>query len=192
MTDVKVISVNPGRKTLGALNSDIIERMARSCNPTNYSVSTPRLKSVCNFVFGIDKNVSGSWSSKLFFARLIVSAFLLSIAIPQLLTPMFGYDLILPVATVAVAGMILLGFFARMASFAGFVYAAYMSYLTGFDAVYTLQTILFIFMAMTGPGRYSIDQLLRRAIFKSSKRRRARRLRRAAEDRLSYKALRNA
>ena len=55
-----------------------------------------------------------------------------------------------------------------------------------------MQAIMYLLISVTGPGRYSIDQLLRRYIFRKAKRRAILRARHAAENRMSYKAWREA
>ena len=81
--------------------------------------------------------------------------------------------------------MIFLGFFARIASIAGILIYTYasVSHVAGLSPIspspggYGLdffavsQALLFLFLAITGPGRYCIDQIIRRYILLIARRR---------------------
>ena len=206
MADVNVISVNPGKKTLGALNIDLISKVARSCRPVSRAIRTPRFKTVCNVVFGINKSVTPSWSSKLWLSRSVVSAYFLITGIIGISASTGNALHALSIFNIVAACMIFLGFLSRIASASGFMlYAAiavsaafgYSWHLSSattpvFESMAVMQAIMYLLIAVTGPGRYSIDQLLRRYIFRKAKRRAILRARHAAENRMSYKAWREA
>lgn len=183
MADVNVISVNPSKQTLGALNFEFMHKMARTCRPMAQAIHTPRFKTVCNFIFGINKNVTPAWSAKLFFSRAIISAFFIAIGIIGILSGAEGIRQAVSIFNIVIGGMLFLGFFARIASFAGFLLnasiavSAALGYtwslsaasVATFEMAEVTQALLLLIVAISGPGRYSIDQILRRAIFRKAK-----------------------
>lgn len=206
MADVNVISVNPGKKTLGALNLEFVEKMARTCRPITMGIHSPRTKTICNFIFGINKYVSSSWSSKLWLLRSVIAVYFISVGILAIMSGAEGIHFGISVANIVMGGMIFLGFLARISATAGFLlYASaavtaalgYVWHLSSseipvFETETVMQALLMLVIAVAGPGRYSVDQLLRRFIFRKAKYRALRRSRiRNARDisaRLSYKA----
>lgn len=202
MADVNVISINPGKKTLGALNIDVIEKVARSCRPAGHAIRIPKTKTVCNFIFGINKAVTSAWSSKLWICRSIISALFIAEGIISVMAGVSGTDLHLAIFNIIAGTLIFPGLFTRITAISGFILYLAMGAASipglglsfpvpaheGLDFGALAQSSAFLFLAITGPGRYSIDQLLRRSIFLSAKRRAIKRARNAAARRLSYKA----
>lgn len=210
MADVKVISVNPGRNTIGALNFEFIEKVARTCKPVGKVIHNRRVKSICNSIFGINKFTTNVGSTKLLLIRAIAAAFFMTLGILNLGINSLSDEFNIHLFNIVIGGMILLGFFARIASICGFILFAFMATgpLFGFSASLTSlssdtpditaisQSLIFLFLAITGPGRYCIDQLLRNWIFRIAKRKVAKRAKRKnlreAEVRMSYKAWKEA
>lgn len=212
MADVKVISVNPGKSTTGALNFEFIEKVARTCKPVGKVIHSQRIKAICNSVFGINKSTTNVGSTKLLLIRTITAAFFITLGVLNLdinslsLSAEFNIHLF----NIVIGGMILLGFFARIASICGFILYASLAALPLFgvsssflslssatpDITAISQSLIFLFLAITGPGRYCIDQLLRNWIFRIAKRKAAKRAERKnlreAEVRMSYKAWKEA
>ncbi len=206
MADVKVISVNPGKKTIGALNFEFIEKVARTCRPVGKVIHNQRVKSICNSIFGINRSTTNVGSSKLLLIRIITAAFFLTLGIFNLDVSSLSTEFNIHLFNIVVGGMILLGFFARIASISGFLLYAYIAIapLLAFTPPFAVtsetipdiaaisQSLLFLFLAITGPGRYCIDQLIRNRILRIAKLRSARRAKRKnlreAEVRMSYKA----
>lgn len=206
MADVKVISVNPGKNTIGALNFEFIEKVARTCRPVGKVIHNQRVKSICNSIFGINKSTTNVGSAKLLLIRAIIAAFFMTLGILNLDITFLSAEFNIHLFNIVIGGMILLGFFARIASICGFILYAFMAAgpLLGVSSssislysstpVITAisQSLIFLFLAITGPGRYCIDQLLRNWIFRIAKHKAAKRAKRKnlreAEVRMSYKA----
>lgn len=206
MAVANVISVNPGKKSLGAMNFEFMQKVARTCRPMTQAIHTPRFKTVCNFIFGINKSVTSAWSAKLLLCRSLVAAFFIAYGIFAIVSGASGINHAISIFNIAIGGMILLGLFARIAGFAamllnasiaitaalGYVWHLSASEIPIFEMQATIQALLTGIIAITGPGRYSLDQLLRRAIFRRAKytalRRQRRRARLDSAVRLSYKA----
>lgn len=210
MADVKVISVNPGRNTIGALNFEFIEKVARTCKPVGKVIYNQRVKSICNSIFGINKSTTNVGSAKLLLIRAMIAAFFISLGIFNLNISSLSAEFNIHLFDIVIGGMILLGFFARIASICGFILYASMAALPLFgvspsflslssatpDITAISQSLIFLFLAITGPGRYCIDQLLRNWILRIAKRKAAKRAKRKnlreAEVRMSYKAWKEA
>ncbi len=210
MADVKVISVNPGKNTIGALNFEFIEKVARTCRPVGKVIYNQRVKSICNSIFGINKSTTNVGSAKLLLIRAMIAAFFISLGIFNLNINFLSAEFNIHLFDIVIGGMILLGFFARIASICGFILYASMAALPLFgvspsflsitaatpDITAISQSLIFLFLAITGPGRYCIDQLLRNWILRITKRKAAKRAKRKnlreAEVRMSYKAWKEA
>lgn len=210
MADVKVISVNPGKNTIGALNFEFIEKVARTCRPVGKVIYNQRVKSICNSIFGINKSTTNVGSAKLLLIRAMIAAFFISLGTFNLNISSLSAEFNIHLFDIVIGGMILLGFFARIASICGFIHYASMAALPLFgvspsflslssatpDITAISQSLIFLFLAITGPGRYCIDQLLRNWILRIAKRKAAKRAKRKnlreAEVRMSYKAWKEA
>ncbi len=212
MADVKVISVNPGIKTVGALNFEFIGKVARTCSsPVSKAVNNQRVKKVCNHIFGIDRSSTDVEATKLLLIRVIAAVFLVALGITGLDPVQLTADPDINIFNIVIGCMILSGLFTRIASICGFLLYAFLvasqfyglgSSITATsgsatpDLALICMSMIFLFLAITGPGRYCIDQLLRMGIVriaerKSDKRSQRKNLR-EAEARMSYKAWREA
>lgn len=169
MNATQVISVNPGKKTIGEL---LLE--ARKNEPASHSIVAavtrkPKGHSLMNALTGISAKASKSTSRRLLFLRVITAAILGGLAWyswyaeaePMLFIPL-----------IVLGGSLLTGFLTRIVSIGmlgTFVYFAFQ----GLAAPVISGALAFtaLVFAILGPGRYSIDQLIRHAALSASKRR---------------------
>lgn len=200
---VNVISINPAKKTIGALHPELLERVAKGYKAMDDAMPKPHLKNFFNLFFGINKSVKAGWSGKLFAIRFFVAAYFLGIGIMSA-TSFPSADV--PTLMICTGAMIFLGLFERVLSFAGFLLLGSIALTSALGISWDLQPIstpffneqaafcsLFaLILAIIGPGRYSIDQIMRHTIYAAAKRRQARRIsrnaERAADMRMSYRA----
>ncbi len=170
MEQPTVISVNPGEKTLGAISmegrsyDDLDARIAATVS------ATPESKELINFLTGIDTGKISSLSSKLLVLRVISAIGIGYGAYQEYLASGFGSILLL--LTLGMVGLSLLfGFGTRLISTIGFIIIATLGFKEVIPAmpavIYAIPAFLFMIM---GPGIYSSDQLIRKAIFKATKR----------------------
>lgn len=204
MAQVNVISVNPSKQTLGALNTERIENLARSCHSGDAAIHFPGLKSVCRFAFGVGNTASNNFSAKLALVR-VVAAFVLGIATMSLtsILPISANQTL--IATITIGSLIALGLFERLASLAGFIAltsiiissALGMGGLTEFlsspsNVLTAMIAFGYLALSILGPGSFSIDKILGRAVYRTVKqqieRRKVRKALHKAELRNSYKA----
>ncbi len=198
MANVNVISVNPAQKTLGALHPEMLDKVARGCRVSNAS-SESGIKTAVNLFFGISKN-SLSVSGKMFAARLIASAWFIMTGIA------LGIDFSLfntGAVSIILGSMIFLGLFSRVSSLTAATILVTSISMTdvlsmdfaSFISIHSIQILsaaVCLIVAVMGPGFYSIDQLIRRSIFKGIKKYNKNRAAHSAEMRLSYKAFQYA
>lgn len=196
MADVKVISVNPSDQTLGAINTAKLESIARSLRMNEASFSLPGLKAICQFIFGVNPTAKKIASSKPAIVRIVMAGLFVLSASFTMGGAFFALALIF-------SGMIAIGFFDRIASFSGFALLIGLIISSfGGSPMETYEIILFTVMAagllavsIIGPGAWSIDKFMSRALYSKVKtgiaRHREERALRDAEIRLSYKAWSN-
>lgn len=186
------ISVDPGRTTLGALHPELTAKFIRSSRTVGVAVK-PNRKGSLNFIFAALNPGNTRYGAYMLLLRLAFAALLIvsgsfilygEIDAPATELGAMAYG----IAEIAIGGMLALGFFTRfamIAAVAGFGCMAVQSILMG---VFNMEALMSCFgslaFLMLGSGKYSIDYLLRKAVIKSSLRRRQRR----AADRMSYKA----
>lgn len=201
MNRINVISVNPGHNTLGALNpenfvnktrenlrytSDLYEKVEEGAISSHKKFG---IKKRLNFFFGINSETGVKTSAKLLVCRTLFSAYLISWSILSFSS--------VPVEVISaflvVGGLLLIGLFSRVASFGGFVAStvlATMQFINNgtLNESLSLLAITCLVFSLLGPGRISLDSILRKQIFRISKLMAIKKSRRIAEDRLSYKA----
>lgn len=202
MKDVKIISVNPGKTTDIAKNYQFLEKMARTCSSVTKAVGIPKRINFCNSIFGINKSATNTGSTKLLLVRTLVAAYFVTIGIISLLNSWSPAIQFTAIFSIVLGGMLFLGFFSRIASIAGVIVFGYISTysifhfpnifpITAVNVSYTTslaQTLICIIMAVTGPGKYCIDQLIRKSILRASRRHARRKTTDEASSRLSYRA----
>lgn len=190
MNKPNVISINPGQKTLGQLHQE-----AERYNPVVKQLvstisSTVRLKACLNFFTGIDTKTMKGASARILLLRLFTSGLLASFAYAVLnpavlaisdavLVPALDSvqgNIALSTSIFVMAASILLGFMTRIVSVAAFPYFIPMV-LQGTLPISIDSALLFVALGyiILGPGIFSVDQCIRKTIFRNYKRRARRR-----------------
>lgn len=190
MNKPNVISINPGQKTLGQLHQE-----AERYNPVVKQLvstisSTVRLKACLNFFTGIDTKTMKGASARILLLRLFTAGLLASFAYAVMNPSVLAIsDAVLVPALDSVQGIIalstsifvmaasiLLGFMTRIVSVAAFPYFIPMV-LQGTLPISIASALLFVALGyvILGPGIFSVDQCIRKTIFRNYKRRARRR-----------------
>lgn len=212
----RVISVNPSQKTVGAIKSDLLQSellatVARRCRPQEINIRSMRLKTLINLFFGINKNVNEAFSGKLLFSRCAVSVALIGFAaFTAFSTPIswialglgiafllgFQTRIIASAATISLLFASLAKIYPEISLINASAFELYMGKMASaipFSEIECLLTAtIFAALSYFGPGRYSLDQIIRRSAFRAIKRSSIARKHRRAEQRLSYRAYFNA
>lgn len=190
-----IISVDPAKKTLGALHPDTACRILRRSRIYN-NIAKPAKKKTLDFLFaslapGVDK--FGGYMllfRSLFAAMLIVSgSFIIvgEIEAQESLIPDFDFA----VAEIISGTLIALGLLTRFASFATTMMFGALSIVSILSGIFNLQAMMSLFGSLVflifGAGKFSCDFLLRKAIINKASAKR----RKIENERLSYKAFRN-
>lgn len=168
MNTPTIISINPIVKTIGQIHQESIgSGRAIPRIVSNLSV-TPRLKDTLNLLTGISTPAMSGASGRILLLRFISAAI---ITVPALLFATGGELLLcIPLAVLGIS--LLLGLMTRLISLTAMIYFI----LAGVQGMLALEPCCIfgfsalIFMIM-GPGIYSIDQCIRKAIWRSYKRR---------------------
>lgn len=190
MNKPNVISINPGQKTLGQLHQE-----AERYNPVVKQLvstisSTVRLKACLNFFTGIDTKTMKGASARILILRLFTAGLLASFAYAVMnpsvlaisdavLVPALDSvqgNIALSTSIFVMAASILLGFMTRIVSVAAFPYFIPMV-LQGTLPISIASALLFVALGyvILGPGIFSVDQCIRKTIFRNYKRRARRR-----------------
>lgn len=190
MNKPNVISINPGQKTLGQLHQE-----AERYNPVVKQLvstisSTVRLKACLNFFTGIDTKTMKGASARILLLRLFTAGLMASFAYAvmnpavlaisdALLVPALDSvqgNIALSTSIFVMAASILLGFMTRIVSVAAFPYFIPMV-LQGTLPISIASALLFVALGyiILGPGIFSVDQCIRKTIFRNYKRRAGRR-----------------
>lgn len=198
MNKPNVISINPGQKTLGQLHQE-----AERYNPVVKQLvstisSTVRLKACLNFFTGIDTKTMKGASARILLLRLFTAGLMASFAYAVMnpsvlaisdavlvpaLNSVYG-NIALSTSIFVIAASILLGFMTRIVSVAAFPYFIPMV-LQGTLPISIASALLFVALGyiILGPGIFSVDQCIRKTIFRNYKRRAKRRAIRARSPR---------
>lgn len=198
MNKPNVISINPGQKTLGQLHQE-----AERYNPVVKQLvstisSTVRLKACLNFFTGIDTKTMKGASARILLLRLFTAGLMASFAYvvmnpsvlaisDAVLVPALNSvqgNIALSTSIFVMAASILLGFMTRIVSVAAFPYFIPMV-LQGTLPISIASALLFVALGyiILGPGIFSVDQCIRKTIFRNYKRRAKRRAIRARSPR---------
>lgn len=190
MNKPNVISINPGQKTLGQLHQE-----AERYNPVVKQLvstisSTVRLKACLNFFTGIDTKTMKGASARILLLRLFTAGLMASFAYAVMnpsvlaisdavLVPALDSvqgNIALSTSIFVMAASILLGFMTRIVSVAAFPYFIPMV-LQGTLPISIASALLFVALGyiILGPGIFSVDQCIRKTIFRNYKRRARRR-----------------
>ena len=198
MNKPNVISINPGQKTLGQLHQE-----AERYNPVVKQLvstisSTVRLKACLNFFTGIDTKTMKGASARILLLRLFTAGLMASFAYAVMNPSVLGIsdavlvpalnsvygNIALSTSIFVMAASILLGFMTRIVSVAAFPYFISMV-LQGTLPISIASALLFVALGyiILGPGIFSVDQCIRKTIFRNYKRRAKRRAIRARSPR---------
>lgn len=192
MNQTNVISVNPGVKTLGELNigNSTIVRISRKLTRPG-RVSASPFKAIVRFVFGVSRDRSGTFSTKMAMLRMSAAA----ITILAVLWQSGGLEAAptAPVLAMLAFGVSLaLGLFTRLVAASAMAICGYMFYLSIMggtpDAMSAVSLVVSLMFALLGPGRYSADQLIVKGFTAIYRRSRARAARREKKAEFDYKA----
>lgn len=204
MSSSRVISVNPAIKSLGARNIDIINRIARNVHPAVNADPIDGFKVFITHVSGINKGVGTKLSSKLFWIRALVGVMMIASAISAGIDfRYFTYSNI----ELAIGIMIVLGLFTRIATLVGMGFSIFFFTVetpimhatdssqiieTMMHSPETMNIIILMVIAILGPGRFSLDQLINFTLLKKHaqklKTQKKKKEQKIAEMRMSYKA----
>lgn len=171
MSKAQVISVNPGVKTIGELSRyDRLARLSRAIAPTGVSHKSLFKKAV-NMLFGLNKGVNTQLSGKLMLLRILCGGLMVSsVILPMAPADLFSFNIATEsIVMIALGTSLLLGFLSRLTSYAGVAWFGYMLTLSLIEGVpevsYGALMLLMLVFSVLGPGLFSADQLLRKALF---------------------------
>lgn len=173
MKQASVISVNPGRKTLGELcmSDQRVANVSRSIAAVTRNTSTK--KDFVNFFFGINNKISNLISRRTMAVRIMCSVILsVSLAfnlnsVPASLseiplTTFFGVLLIVSLA---------FGLFTRVTGAIAFTLYGYIAINSLINCIYDSNLMLLIAISgiamIYGPGKFSLDSAIRYFTFKA-------------------------
>ena len=192
MSSINVISINPAKSAKSALHPEVFERIARECrvnrDMTNMTLSA---KKTINLFFGINKSISRRKSTTLLIARtvaglaLIAGAFYSGLGLSSF-SASWGM-LVLGISLIS-------GLFSRFTSFIGAGFFGYMTYMSTLisgtpDVAIIFSAFLSLTFFISGPGMFSVDQILRRNLIRYAKVRSRIKAEKLAANRLSYRAM---
>lgn len=168
MNATQVISVNPGKKTIGELLQEAskyepVQSIVKS------SPAKPRRPSILNALTGISSKTSASTSRRMLFLRVITSAMLAGLAWYSWHS---GHEPILSIPLVALAASLLTGFMTRIVSIGMMAICIYFA-MTGMAGAVISGALAFtaLVFAILGPAKFSLDQCIRLACIRHAKRR---------------------
>ncbi|MDE7412762.1 MAG: hypothetical protein K2N05_03090 [Muribaculaceae bacterium] len=192
MSSINVISIDPAQSAKSALHPEVFERIARECrfsrDVKHYNVSAQ--KSI-NLAFGINKKVSKTKSRNLLLLRSVAGISLVASAFAQ------GLDFTSFSASWAMVIMgisMVFGLFSRVISIMSATFFTYVLAISGLEIslanISAAAAVLFsVTLFITGPGKFSFDNILRRSMIRYAKVSSRRKAEKLANLRLSYKAM---
>lgn len=195
MGKARIISVNPGIKTIGelGLKSSRLARISRTiANSGIYKKSL--FRKTINLLFGIDNRIDTRLSSKLMLLRVLCGVLMVSsVLVPMSPSAIVSLDFGPMPAMMCLLGISLtLGFLSRLTSYAGagwFGYNLAMSIIHATpDASAGALMLLMLVFSILGPGMFSTDQLIRRGLFSLRRRILENRHRKGRRPELDYRA----
>ncbi len=171
MDITNIISVDPAQKPLGAIHTEITERILRNSN-ISHGDDLISSRQFFNFVFGTPSRSTLFSSCALLLRTLFAAVLILSgslILMDEVNAPTtFISPQTFAIGQIIIGGMLFLGFLSRFAmavGFAGFAFVATKAILAGMLSVspILLGVICLTFMIL-GTGRFSCDFLIRKSI----------------------------
>lgn len=188
LQEIKVISVNPNLKTLGALNPDLGFSIAFS--EIQHSESADKLRSRLNLLTGVNGKLSDVASSKILKVRFIFAAFM----IMQALMMLVGGNPTAAMMCVVVSLSCAAGLMMRICSVATAIICGYFMAISAISGVVDADFLMIagssLIMAILGPGKKSVDAKMRLFAFKKLNARRI--IRESEKHEISYRAFRNS
>lgn len=188
MTKANVISVDPSKRTFGALHAELAPKVARQFSTTSARSSANEENTACHglatFLFPT-ANCSFNLSMVLLALRLLLGALLLADGITTIGT-VAAPDAIC-IAEITTGALVMLGLICRPATFITAVYFTMLLLSSAeFSQTNLVIAVLSLIVCLGGPGWFSIDGTIRRTL--DSERRSRLREKQRAEQRLSYRA----
>lgn len=167
MNATQVISVNPGKKTIGELLQEA-SKYEPVQSIVNTSPAKPRRTSILNALTGISSKTSASTSRRMLFLRAITSAILGSLAWYSWNS---GQEPILFIPLIVLGALLLTGFMTRIVSIGMMAICIYFA-VTGMAGAVISGALAFtaLVFAILGPAKYSLDQCIRLAFIRHSER----------------------
>ena len=168
MNQPTVISINPAAKPRGILLQDAKRYAAVATRIKNSISITPQLKESLNFFTGINSRTMSGASGRILFLRLLTGIIMLGYS------SIIFYTVGLSDAAVGLSvfgASLLFGFMTRIMGIAAIGVFGWMAY-TGSCSMELAAAIGFVALvfAVLGPGIFSTDQCLRKAVFRAAKR----------------------
>lgn len=170
MNNAKIISVDPGIKTLGELNINEINLSRLSRTISNPGASRTSFKNVLNFIFGINSRNSQALSSKVLAFRIFAGSLFTALGAMALTgTGMAAVPELLSITCCIFGVSLMTGLLMRVLSACAVIvslYCAYISFMSGAVDSFSLLTAITAFTGcLFGPGLYSSDSFIRRALY---------------------------
>ncbi|MDE6409200.1 MAG: hypothetical protein K2K81_03005 [Muribaculaceae bacterium] len=193
MSSINVISINPAQSAKSALHPEVFERIAREyrvdSEMTKINLSA---KKTINFAFGINKRITRSISVKLLSVRAVAGLGLIGFSMFQGLS-LSSFSLTWMMLILGVS--LLSGLFTRFSSLISFGIFSYFGTMTALatgslDYACIAASLISLVFMITGPGKFSTDQIIRRSLFRYAKNHARAKAIKLAENRLSYRAMR--
>lgn len=171
MNETNVISVNPGVKTLGELcvNEHRLARISRKISEPGRKAVAP-FRRVLNHLFGINRKVNAQLSGKMMVLRLICGTLFIALAlVPMSMSEIREANFTADSIVLCAAGISMAaGLFSRLTTMAGAVWYGISLYnsitVSEPDAASAMLVMVMAIFCVLGPGLYSVDRYLRRAI----------------------------
>ena len=180
-----VISVDPRSVVKGALHPEAAARIIRSSALSLHKPAKSYFKKFLNLFFGFSAKLTRRVSSSLLFLRVAFAAVLICTA---LFSSSFSLVVLPSVAWIVLGGLFAVGLFVRLGAVASTTLFSLLiiseAMTSVFDPFIAASLSISLFLAICGPGRYSLDTLIRAAIFSAVNSSR----RRCIQRRLSYRA----
>lgn len=182
----KVINVNPVQQPVGALNPEVaMGAIRRRVYAQSTDIARRKSGRMLRRIFG-PTSLNSTLSIYLLIFRLAFGVWMLV----EATSGMLAGGINIPSIAMIIAGMaVAFGCATRMVSATGTLVTLYVTFSAISEGIAPgilgILAIAFSFFAIAGPGRYSIDSILRHNIFRSIRRRQMSRL---LANRFSYRA----
>lgn len=157
---IKILSIDPRKAPAGSLNPEMTLRFMRRRGIAE-SVMIKRNARVAESVFGTSASLSTS-TLLLAFRLLFGSALIVSGLLSIFGALRFDVSPLMSVLMMTAGSMTVCGLFNRILGIAGIIVCA-LSLLSGLNGLFlVLSSVAFLLLAITGPGRFSMDRSLQR------------------------------